>query len=774
MPRHMGYTCMISRANCREEPVEEGSGLWQVPFYRTRRIHMRSVSKILFLTLILTCTASSAAWSASPQSPPGAARKQVQAKEGMMVGRISLVEGELLRYVPEEKDWVQTVKDSPFGLEDALYSGENSKSEFLMPNSTWLRIGASTQIQMIALKEDATEVDVASGMARFIDRSSTTVIKATTPYGYVVGEPGSAFDLYVGDESVEVIGIRGKVDFIHDVDGAKYDVIPGSISILADNRQATAGEGKVDSEWDDWNGSRDSMLAQNIETKGESVNYLPEGIREDSRVLDENGRWERVYYEGQYRQVWRPTTVEADWAPYTAGRWTNWYGDNCWIPYEPFGYVTHHYGYWFSANNYWYWAPPVVSVRVGAPYLGIGFGWYPGRVGWMYSGVNVGWFPLLPWEPYYARRWWGPWGFTVSNPALISINLGRYRFYNHATVVPYGHFYGVNGYRSVRVTNINNTTIINNFRATPVVGTHVLGATNVSRQYSFTDRGPGFRPNQTVTSRVTQNQTRFSQTSATVNRRSIQQQASTARLGRPAAGASVNAPRMSAGGSGTQGQFRSLNQNPRAVQHTNTTVSSPQGRGGATQGRVSGMGRGATSQGRISESSSTSGRGRASSSIQATGRSSGQGGNSFRSGGRSGTTSETSMGGSRGSRNSTMSGRGEMSTGRGQSYGRQGSSQQYRGSMGGRSSGFERNSMGRSGQMQGGRSGQVMQGRSGMSGGGRSMGGASFQRGGGGGGGRSMGGAPSFQGRSGGGGGGGHQNQMRGGQPGGGGHREGR
>ena len=62
-------------------------------------------------------------------------------EEEIFVGRIAHVEGKLLRYIDEEKDWVMTVKDSPFGLEDALYSGEDVKAEFIMPNRTWLRIG---------------------------------------------------------------------------------------------------------------------------------------------------------------------------------------------------------------------------------------------------------------------------------------------------------------------------------------------------------------------------------------------------------------------------------------------------------------------------------------------------------------------------------------------------------------------------------------------------------------------------------------------------------
>lgn len=516
-----------------------------------------------------------AAWSRTePQGP----RQHPQEKEGVLVGRISHVEGELLRYVPEQKDWVVAVKDAPFGLEDALYSGNDGKAEFLMPNSTWIRIGADTQVQMIALKEDATEVDVASGMARFIDRSSKTVIKATTPFGYVVAEPGSAFDLYVGDESVEVIGIRGKVDFIHDVDGAKYVVVPGAMSILADNRQATNGEGKVDSEWDNWNNARDTVLTQNIETRGESVNYLPEGIREDSRVLDENGRWDKVYYQGEYREAWRPVHVDSDWAPYTVGRWTEWYGDQCWIPAEPFGYVTHHYGYWFWANNYWYWAPPVVSVGIGGPFRGIGFGWYPGRVGWLYSDAYIGWWPLLPWEPFYCNRWWGPWGFH--NFGAVNININRYGFANRAVFVNHGNFYGVNNYHGYQASNINRGGIGSQFHATPVLQNAMLhNSGNSGRRYSFTNAGPTMKPSQAVTARVAQNQARFSQAASGANGRTLSRQTSALRTSQPAGGG-ISAPRVSNGfprGASGAGQSHMLMGNSRSVSRNARSYSAKSG-----------------------------------------------------------------------------------------------------------------------------------------------------------------------------------------------------
>ena len=79
------------------------------------------------------------------------------------VGRVYSIEGDLLRYVPEEKDWVAMVKDAPFGTEDTLFSGNRGMAEMIVPNGTWIRVGNNTQIQFIALDTDLSEMDVAAG-----------------------------------------------------------------------------------------------------------------------------------------------------------------------------------------------------------------------------------------------------------------------------------------------------------------------------------------------------------------------------------------------------------------------------------------------------------------------------------------------------------------------------------------------------------------------------------------------------------------------------------
>ena len=429
----------------------------------------------------------------------------------IVVGRIYDIEGDLLRYVPAESDWVAVVRDAPFGTEDTFFSGNRGMAELVAPNGTWIRVGNSTQIQFIALDPDLSEMDVAAGVARVYNKSPSAVIKTTSPFGYVLAYPGAVFDFYVGEDSVEVVPVKGTVSFVHTSTNARYDVTAGAPSILANQDQVSSGDGSVDPDWDRWNAVREGVWARNARARGRSVEYLPPSLQGEAYALEENGRWESVPYEGSPRWFWRPTRVAVGWSPFTVGRWTEWGGDQCWIPGEPFGYVTHHYGNWIYVRNAWYWAPPVASVRVGLPLLNVGFFWYPGRVSWIHSGGNVGWVPLAPRETYYSRRnWGGPHLVVVNNAniARININVRYYAYADHAVIVPQNNLYRVNNYRDVRVPNLNVTTIINNYRAAPVLSNAVISNYSTNNQrYNYTNAKVNEKPHNIVINRIRQNET---------------------------------------------------------------------------------------------------------------------------------------------------------------------------------------------------------------------------------------------------------------------------
>lgn len=428
----------------------------------------------------------------------------------LMVGRVYHVEGSLLRYVSPEDDWVAVVRDAPFGMEDTFYTARHSMAELMVPNGTWIRIAGNTQIQFISLGTDFSEIDMAAGMGRFLNKDSNLVIKVTGPFGYVLVYPGSVVDYYVGENSAEIVPVKGNVTFVHSAGNARYELSSQNLSILADQYRVTYGEGGVDPDWDGWNRSRDNFWTSKSRTTGLSTQYLPPPLRHEAYVFEDNGRWERVYYEGSDRWFWRPTTVAPDWAPFTAGRWTEWYGDQTWIPSEPFGYVTHHYGNWIYTGGRWYWAPPVTTVTVGLPLLNIGFFWYPGRVSWIHSGGYIGWVPLAPRETYYSHNYWGgPYVVRVTNINITRVNIypRNYAYARHAVIVPQHNFYTVNNYRTVRVKNITGTTIINHYQAAPVVNDTVIKHYSSMRQrHNFANIQVREKPHKSVTERIETNQ----------------------------------------------------------------------------------------------------------------------------------------------------------------------------------------------------------------------------------------------------------------------------
>jgi len=437
---------------------------------------------------------------------PSVCAQAGNSEEPALVGRITFIDGQLLRYVYDEQDWVATVKDAPFGIEEAVYSSDTGKAEFKLPNGVWVRTGSDTQIQLMVLRDDLTEIDVASGTIRFYNKSQKALIKATTPFGYVLARPGAAFDLYVGDDSAELISLDGAIDFVLGEGEARYTVKAGGASIVSDGKVAVEGDGQVDAAWDEWNLKREELWAQRVLVKGESIDNLPAELRDDAYDLDQNGRWEQVRYEGRYRKLWRPTGIAAGWQPFTVGRWTVWSRDNVWIPEESFGYVTHHYGNWVFVNSAWYWAPPE-KVRAGN--IGRRICWYPGRVSWIHSDAHVGWVPLAPAETYYAHNYWGPGSFVVRvRGGGMPIGIGRLTYAGHAVVVPRGSLYSVNSYTGVRVANIDRTAIINNYRAAPVISDRVVPNYRSIRYryvYNVSLAHLSAKPHQAVVDRINRN-----------------------------------------------------------------------------------------------------------------------------------------------------------------------------------------------------------------------------------------------------------------------------
>ena len=97
---------------------------------------------------------------------------------------------------------------------------------------------------------------------------------------------------------------------------------------------------------------------------------------------------------------------------------------------------------------------------------------------------------------------------VVNNVNIPQINIRNYAYVNRAIVVPQNDFYGVSNYRDVRVPNINPATIINDYRAAPVVNDKVINNYTTSKErYNYTNVKVNEKPHNTVINRIQQNET---------------------------------------------------------------------------------------------------------------------------------------------------------------------------------------------------------------------------------------------------------------------------
>lgn len=172
--------------------------------------------------------------------------------------------------------------------------------------------------------------------------------------------------------------------------------------------------------FDDWVAARDHR-----DDVIESRRYVSEettGIE----ALDSYGAWR---YVETYGNVWFPSSLPSNWAPYRHGRWAwiapwGW----TWIDEAPWGFAPSHYGRWVLVDGFWGWAPGVIVPRpVYAPALVAWFG-SPGVSVSVHVGHPVGWFPL-GWREVYVPY------YPVSRRYINHVNAGHVINIHQITIV---------------------------------------------------------------------------------------------------------------------------------------------------------------------------------------------------------------------------------------------------------------------------------------------------------------------------------------------------
>jgi hypothetical protein len=377
---------------------------------------MKAQNQKLFLTVITLLAFLSAPVFGFGQSdyPPSGQGGDPPSR----VARLGYVSGTVSFQPSGEDNWSQAVLNYPLTTGDRVYTDRDGRAELETGNIA-VRVSSSTDVTATNLNDQIVQLGLAQGTLRvraydILDGNSVEI--DTPSAALTLLRPGSyRVETYPDDGTTLVTVNSGDLEISGN--GLSQTVHSGQTVKLVGEDQVqiafVSAPGRDD--FDSWSNDRDRRyLSSN--SRQYTGGYVP-GYDD----LDQYGQWQS---SSDYGQVWYPSAVPVDWAPYRYGRWAwvepwGW----TWVEDEPWGFAPFHYGRWALIGSRWGWVPGtvVVGIRpVYAPAL-VAF------VGGPNAGVQV-WFPLGPRDPFL------PW-YHHSDVYLRQVNVVNVRNVNIVNVV---------------------------------------------------------------------------------------------------------------------------------------------------------------------------------------------------------------------------------------------------------------------------------------------------------------------------------------------------
>ncbi len=374
------------------------------------------------------------------------------------VARVSFLRGNVSFQAAGDDQWAQAALNRPLGTGDKVYTDNDSRVELEIGTAD-IRLDHNSTFDLLNLDDTKAQIELTGGVMNLHVRriESGESFEVDTPtLAFVVNQPGDyRVDIAPQGNSTMITVFNGSGD-VYGENNASYSVRSGNSYRFNDSalRDYEVLDVPRADDFDQWSSSRDTRYARSV-----SRQYVSEGTI-GYADLDDNGSWSDV---PEYGNVWYPTTVEADWAPYRSGHWAwidpwGW----SWVDSAAWGFAPFHYGRWAYIDNRWGWSPGRRSsgFAIYAPAL-VGF---IGGGGWGASvsiggGGPVGWFPLGPRDVYV------PW-YQTSRAYFTNINVRNTTFINNTNIT--------NVYN-----NYSNGRPINN--ANYAYRTNVAAVTAVSR-----------------------------------------------------------------------------------------------------------------------------------------------------------------------------------------------------------------------------------------------------------------------------------------------------
>ena len=313
------------------------------------------------------------------------------------VARLSHTQGEVSYSPAGEGDWFGVVRNRPLIRGDRLWTDRDARAEFQV-GSAAVRLGSDTSVEILDLNDRIAQVKMTQGTLNLSVRRiyPGQIFEIATPtLAFTIDRPGHyRIDVNRRNAITTIVVWQGAGEAYGENSNFRLQAGDTVRFYDADLRDYEMYRLPREDDFDRYCLDRDWRLARSA-----SLRYVDDDVV-GYADLDEYGNWRP---DSRYGNVWFPSRVDADWAPYRDGHWVwqepwGW----TWVDDAPWGFAPSHYGRWVYVSNRWGWIPGPRNVRpVYAPALVA----FVGGSGWSMSislggGSPIGWFPLGPREVY--------------------------------------------------------------------------------------------------------------------------------------------------------------------------------------------------------------------------------------------------------------------------------------------------------------------------------------------------------------------------------------
>ena len=342
------------------------------------------------------------------------------------VARLAYQTGDVQFAASGEDNWGSADVNRPLVTGDRLETGRDGRAALELGQAS-VRIKDDSAFNLLELDSDVAQFELSQGTlnmrVRRIDDGQT--YEVDTPTVAFVAERAGSYRVDIApDHTGSMVTVFAGSGTVYGENGVSKQVTAGHSYRIDDSRLASVTVHGIPAPdaFDRFNASRDGRYERSI-----SRRYVSEDVigYED---LDGYGDWST---SADYGEVWYPTRVARNWAPYQDGHWAwvdpwGW----TWVDNAPWGFAPSHYGRWAYIGNRWGWLPcrsrersiyaPALVAFVGGSHFSIGI-----NIG---GGEPVGWFPLGPQDVYQPP-------YQVTRNYFTNINVTNVRVVNNTTII---------------------------------------------------------------------------------------------------------------------------------------------------------------------------------------------------------------------------------------------------------------------------------------------------------------------------------------------------